>query len=244
MATLVRFYYNGYFISNGVRCKKFFIDIPYIGCFGSLYNPKTQTFEDQKHIYKEGEFFDYKWIEKPGCSNVHCYDVVLNEINTLDCYRTVLHKLYSGVINGMCVFAMNEHIYSSAYKFFKHISSKKEEDLTKYKSQLCRFIKELKEFVLNTNTTENDLIKIEDFTKTENDLTKKVRKQINLAKMLNSEGFSNFMNGNFYEYILNSQNSNYIIIDGINVYKNRVKFVDVYTEPPVSNADVLKEVNA
>ena len=236
MATLVKFYYNGHFNSNGVKCKKFFIDIPDVGCFGSLYNPKKQTFEDQKHVYKAGEFFQKQWIEKPGCYNTHYYDVVLNEINTLDRYKTVLKKLYSGVINGMCVFAMNEHIYIPAYKFLKLVSSKKEHDLTEYKSQLCRFLKELREFVLNANDTENNVEKTEYLTKTG-------RKQINLAKMLNSEGFNHLINGNFYEYTLNPQNSNYIVINGININKNRVKFINVYSEPPVSNADAMKQIN-
>jgi hypothetical protein len=81
----------------------------------------------------------------------------------------------------------------------------------------------------------------------ENNITEsiniKTRKFIKQVKMINNTGLGNFINGNFYDYTENMKNSNYIIINGINVNKNRVKFIEVYSEPPVSNADALKQIN-
>ena len=81
----------------------------------------------------------------------------------------------------------------------------------------------------------------------ENNITEsiniKTRKFIKQVKMINNTGLGNFINGNFYDYTENMKNNNYIIINGINVNKNRVKFIDVYSEPPVSNADAVKQVN-
>jgi hypothetical protein len=71
----------------------------------------------------------------------------------------------------------------------------------------------------------------------------KARNIIKQVKLLNADGFSNLVKGNFYDYMENTKNSNYIIINGINVNKNRVKFVNIYSEPPVSNADAVKQIN-
>ena len=73
--------------------------------------------------------------------------------------------------------------------------------------------------------------------------TRNTRNIIKQVKLLNADGFSNLIKGNFYDYTENMKNNNYIVINGINVNKNRVKFIDVYSEPPVSNADALKQIN-
>ena len=71
----------------------------------------------------------------------------------------------------------------------------------------------------------------------------KARNIIKQVKLLNADGFSNLIKGNFYDFTENMKNNNYIVINGINVNKNRVKFVNVYSEPPVSNADAVKQIN-
>jgi hypothetical protein len=62
------------------------------------------------------------------------------------------------------------------------------------------------------------------------------RNSIKLAKVINNTGLK-LVKNNLYKFKTNPVNVNYINIDGINVNRNRVEFVDVYVTPPVSNAN-------
>jgi hypothetical protein len=65
---------------------------------------------------------------------------------------------------------------------------------------------------------------------------KDIRKVIFMAKIINNTGLK-LVKNNFYQFTENPNNSNYIVIDGININKNRVEFIEVYKTPPVSNAN-------
>jgi predicted DNA-binding protein len=58
------------------------------------------------------------------------------------------------------------------------------------------------------------------------------RNTIKLAKIINNKGIP-LMKNNIYNFSDHNENLNYIVINGININRNRVKIIDVYTTPPV-----------
>ena len=275
----ITLYLNKHFVTNGTRYIKYFFDIPSVGCFGSLYNTKTNTFEDQKHYYNNGECFDYKWIKKSRFYPIYGLEIDTENFTAYikdkddefyenlsvfkDKFIPAFNKFYNGMQNNGII---NTHIIRSfLYAFcktiedYKNLNQKKEDfaivDFTNINESETE-----KEIIKHFSFSKDDLVignqvfrlkdgkiywKINDtITETkETPVYIKTRNIIKQVKLLNADGFSNLVKGNFYDFTENMKNNNYIIINGINVNKNRVKFINVYSEPPVSNANALKQIN-
>ena len=241
-----RFYFNSNFVANNTTYFKFMMDIPGIGCFGSIYNTKTHRFEDQKRIYKNGGCFDIRLIRKGIKDNM--FYVAFSENDDIE---TVLKTCFKNAENHeyFYVFILHGHFRSAFSKFNDFVYYKHPDSGTinfnKLREIRSNFINTSKYFHNSPEAFNKEIVNeqtktsIADFIRSET----KARNIIKQVKLLNADGFSNLVKGNFYDFTENTKNSNYIVINGINVHKNRVKFVNIYSEPPVSNADAMKQIN-
>ena len=221
-------YINTNYYSNKTRYVKVSVVIADKSVFSTIFNLKTKKIQCQKAFYSDtsGVIHNIRGTGK-GC--------IMNIDELKKIYHHIPNELQCAI--ELCFY----HLFRSS-RAFEKVANISVADMQEIYNYLLTLEARIKQITVEQTTilTDKD---IDNYLESdENECNNDNRSVLTVAKMINADGLTEFVNGNIYQFNYKGQscvphkNNFYDVLDdnGVSHWLNadRIKLIQVFTEPP------------